>query len=141
MLPSGFWNQHGRFRVAIIRTLHNQPPDHDTLGGRMSRTREAKGMSVATLARRAGIKKATLLAWESDRSEPSVEKLALIAGMLDVHMIWLLHGVGDAPVDDIGPDPFAAIAAQIERLKRIHEDTGLIIDRLHRELRRLEEDR
>jgi transcriptional regulator with XRE-family HTH domain len=123
--------------LAIIRTIHNEPPDSDTLGGRLSRTRDALGLSVAVLARRVGVKPATILAWESDRSEPGVERLALVAGVLDVNVIWLLHGVGEAPADEIGPDPLAAISVQLERLRRIHEDTGRIIERLHRELARL----
>ncbi|MCV0397033.1 MAG: helix-turn-helix domain-containing protein [Rhizobiaceae bacterium] len=127
--------------MAIIRTLRNEPPDDDTLGGRLSRTRDAVGMSATALARRVGVKPATILAWESDRSEPNVEKLSLLAGVLDVNMIWLLHGVGDAPTDEIGPDPLAAISVQLERLRRIHEDTGQIIERLHRELARLNGER
>jgi transcriptional regulator with XRE-family HTH domain len=126
-------------KVTLIRPLNNRPPDNDTLGGRLSRTRDALGMSVAALARRVGVKPATILAWESDRSEPSVERLTLLAGVLKVNMIWLLHGVGDAPADEIGPDPLAAITVQIERLRRIHEDTGRIIERLAREIQRLED--
>lgn len=127
--------------MAVIRTLRNEPPDADTLGGRLSRTRESKGISVATVARRVGVKAKTIQEWESDRSEPSVEHLSLIERVLGVNLVWLLHGVGDAPVDDIGPDPLLAIAAQLEKLTRMHADTGQIIERLQRELRRLAEER
>ena len=127
--------------MAIIRTLRNQPPDADTLGGRLSRTRDAQGMSIAVLARRVGVKPKTIQDWENDRSEPGVDRLSLLAGVLNVNLVWLLHGVGDAPVDDIGPDPLLAIAAQLEKLKRMHADTGQIIERLQRELTRLSEER
>lgn len=127
--------------MAVIRTLRNEPPDADTLGGRLSRTRESKGISVALVARRVGVKPKTILEWESDRSEPSVEHLTLIERVLDVNLVWLLHGVGEAPVDDIGPDPMLAIAAQMEKLQKMHADTGQIIERLQRELRRLAEER
>lgn len=127
--------------MAIIRTLRNEPPDADTLGGRMSRTRESKGLSIAHVARRVGVKPKTIQEWESDRSEPSVEHLKLIEGVLNVNLVWLLHGVGDAPADDIGPDPLLAIAAQLEKLQRMHADTGQIILRLQRELSRLAEER
>ncbi len=83
----------------------------------------------------------TIQEWESDRSEPSVEHLSLIERVLDVNLVWLLHGVGDAPVDDIGPDPMLAISAQLEKLKKMHADTGQIIERLQRELGRLAEER
>lgn len=127
--------------MAVIRTLRNEPPDADTLGGRLSRTRESKGISIATVARRVGVKPKTVQEWESDRSEPSVEHLALIERVLDVNLVWLLHGVGEAPADDIGPDPLLAIAAQMEKLQKMHADTGQIIERLQRELRRLAEER
>lgn len=127
--------------MAVIRTLRNEPPDADTLGGRLSRTRESKGISIATVARRVGVKPKTVQEWESDRSEPSVEHLGLIERVLDVNLVWLLHGVGEAPADDIGPDPLLAIAAQMEKLQKMHADTGQIIERLQRELRRLAEER
>lgn len=127
--------------MAVIRTLRNEPPDADTLGGRMSRTRDALGLSLSSLARRIGVKPRTIEEWESDRSEPPVERLSLLAGILNVNIVWLLHGVGEAPHDEIGPDPLAAIAAQLEKLKRMHEDTGSIIARLTRELGRLEDER
>ena len=127
--------------MAIIRNLNDYRGDNDTVGGRLSRARDAKGMSVSLLARRVGVKATTIQAWENDRSEPGVERLALLAGVLDVPVVWLLHGVGDAPVDDVGPDPLAAVTAQLERLKRMHADTGQIIDRLQREIRRLDDER
>jgi HTH-type transcriptional regulator, cell division transcriptional repressor len=127
--------------VATITSISSRRGDSDTLGGRISRSRDALGLSIALLARRVGVKPSTLQAWENDRSEPSVERLSLLAGVLEVPLVWLLHGVGDAPADDVGPDPLAAIAAQLERLRRMHSDTGQIIERLQRELRRLEEER
>ena len=75
------------------------------------------------------------------RTMPGVERLSLLAGVLNVNLVWLLHGVGDAPADEIGPDPLAAITVQLERLKRMHDDTGRIIERIQRELTRLEEER
>ena len=87
------------------------------------------------------MKPKTIQEWESDRSEPSVEHLKMIEGVLEVNLVWLLHGVGDAPSDDIGPDPLLAIAAQLEKLQRMHADTGQIIMRLQRELSRLAEER
>lgn len=127
--------------MAVIRTIRNQPPDADTLGGRLSRTRDALGLSIGLVARRVGVTPKTIQEWENDRSEPNVERLSLLAGVLNVNLVWLLHGVGDAPVDDIGPDPLLAIAAQLEKLQRMHADTGQIIERLQRELGRLADER
>lgn len=127
--------------LATIHTINRRRGDDDTLGGRISRARDALGLSVSLLARRVGVNASTIQAWENDRSEPGVERLAQLAGVLEVPLVWLLHGVGDAPVDDIGPDPLAAVTAQLEKLKRMHADTGQIIDRLQREIRRLDGDR
>ena len=127
--------------MAIVPMLRNQPPDSDTPGGRLSRLRDSKGLTIAQVARRLGVKAKAVQDWESDRSEPAVEHLNLLAGMLDVSIVWLLHGVGDAPAHDIGPDPLLAIAGQLEKLKRMHADSGRIIERLTRELARLAEER
>lgn len=127
--------------MSVVTTLRGRVRDTDTFGGRLSRIRDARGLSTATLARRVGVRQKTIEQWENDRSEPGVERLSLLAGVLDVNVIWLLHGVGDAPADEIGPDPLAAITVQLERLKRMHEDTGRIIERIQRELTRLEDER
>lgn len=113
--------------------------DSDTLGGRLSRARDAANISLAVLARRVGTTKQAIIDWENDRAEPSVERLTLVAGVLDISLMWLLHGVGNAPANEIGPDPLAALNAQLERLRRMHEDTAQIIDRLGREISRLNE--
>ncbi|WP_157016214.1 helix-turn-helix domain-containing protein [Mesorhizobium xinjiangense] len=127
--------------MAVVTSIHRRLPDNDTFGGRLSRTRDAQGLTTTQLARRVGVPKKTIEQWESDRSEPGVERLSLVAGVLNVNMLWLLHGVGDAPEDDIGPDPLAAVTMQLERLKHMHEDTGRIIQRIQRELVRLEAER
>ncbi|WP_305987141.1 helix-turn-helix domain-containing protein [Roseibium sp. MMSF_3544] len=69
-----------------------------TLGERICKARDASGLSTAQLARRLGIKTATLQSWESDRSEPRSNKLVLLAGVLNVSPTWLLVGRGTPPV-------------------------------------------
>ncbi len=123
--------------MTVIRAFPSRAIDSDTLGGRLSRTRDAAGVSLAAAARRVGVKKQTIVDWENDRAEPDVNRLTLLASVLAVSPMWLLHGVGDAPADEIGPDPLASLNLQIERLRRIHEDTGRIIERLGREVERL----
>lgn len=82
-------------------------PDAATFGDRMAGARELAGMSQAQLARRLGVKKSTLLAWEEDRSDPRANKLSMLSGLLNVSIVWLLTGEGDGPD---GPD--AAPASQ-----------------------------
>ncbi len=74
--------------------------DGDTLGGRIVRARDALGLSTAQLARRLGVKTATLAEWENDRSEPRANRLCNLAGILGVSTMWLLVGRGEAPTED-----------------------------------------
>jgi transcriptional regulator with XRE-family HTH domain len=73
--------------------------DSDTLGKRIVRAREAAQLSTAQLARRIGIRTATLTQWESDNTEPRSDRLRALAGHLNVSLIWLLVGRGSAPTD------------------------------------------
>ncbi|MEO1747696.1 MAG: helix-turn-helix domain-containing protein [Pseudomonadota bacterium] len=68
----------------------------DTMGGRIVAAREATGHTTAQLARRLGIKSATLQNWENDRAEPRSNKLFMLAGMLNVSPTWILTGRGSA---------------------------------------------
>ncbi len=70
---------------------------NDTIGGRISRAREAGGYSMAQLARRLGVKTATLKMWETDRSEPRSNRLTMLAAFLNVSPTWLLVGKGESP--------------------------------------------
>jgi transcriptional regulator with XRE-family HTH domain len=54
-------------------------PDAATFGDRVAGAREATGMSQAELARRLGVKKATVIGWEDDISEPRANKLSMMA--------------------------------------------------------------
>ncbi|AZV78821.1 helix-turn-helix domain-containing protein [Parasedimentitalea marina] len=79
-------------------------PDAATFGDRVAGAREVAAMTQAQLARRLGVKKATLLGWEQDLSEPRANKLSMMAGVLNVSMTWLITGEGDGmsqPADEI----------------------------------------
>jgi HTH-type transcriptional regulator, cell division transcriptional repressor len=78
-------------------TIYSGSPDLDTMGGRLSRARDALGLSTAQLARRLGVQTATISAWETDRSQPRANRLSMLAGVLNVSPSWLLYGVGTAP--------------------------------------------
>ncbi len=70
-------------------------PDTATFGDRVAGAREAAGMTQTQLARRLGVKKATIISWEDDLSEPRANKLSMMAGLLNVSIMWLLTGEGD----------------------------------------------
>ena len=80
---------------------------------------------------------ATVKAWESDRSQPGSHRLTILAGLLQVSLSWILHGVGTAPSDSEATVEAAVMNSQIERLRHLHAETGQIIDRLQTDIDRL----
>ena len=56
-------------------------PETATFGDRLAGARDAAGMTQAQLARRIGVKKATLVGWEEDLSEPRANRLSMLAGV------------------------------------------------------------
>ncbi|WP_299150457.1 helix-turn-helix domain-containing protein [uncultured Tateyamaria sp.] len=66
-----------------------------TFGDRVSGAREQAGMTQKQLAKRLGVRVATLRAWEDDLSEPRANRLSIMAGLLNVSMMWLINGEGE----------------------------------------------
>jgi len=84
-------------------------PEAATFGDRVAAARERAGMSQGVLAKRLGVKLATLRAWEEDRSEPRANRLSILAGLLNISMMWLINSEGEgieAPqdVESLGED-------------------------------------
>jgi transcriptional regulator with XRE-family HTH domain len=93
-----------------------------TFGDRVAAGREAMGWTQVQLCRRLGIKLKTLQNWENDVSEPRANKLQMLAGVLNVSLMWLLNGEGEglvAPGEEaeISHD-LASVLAEV-RLMRI----------------------
>ena len=110
--------------------IFEQFPDFDTFGGRLSRARDASGMSVRDLAWRLGVRMATVNAWERDRSQPGSHRLSHLSGLLGVSLSWLLHGVGTGPALDDEEPSNDAFAEQLAKLKDLHAETGQLISRI-----------
>lgn len=114
-------------------------PETATFGDRLAAARENAGMTQAQLARRLGVRKATLTGWEDDLSEPRANKLQMMAGLLNVSIMWLLNGEGDgvsAPDGDTPADTnlshaVAELHAIQTELRRLAERAG----RLEKSLR------
>ena len=100
-----------------------------TFGDRLAVAREAQGLTQAALARRLGVRRDTIEAWEADRSEPRANRLQMLAGLLNVSIAWLLTGEGDGvnapPADRPGstdPAPISdgmrtAVLAEIREIR------------------------
>ena len=91
-----------------------------TFGDRLVLAREAAGIGQAELAHHLGVKPAMLRTWEEDGAEPRANRLQMLAGMLNVSMVWLMSGQGAAP-RAVGPELPAGAAAQacLAELRRL----------------------
>lgn len=117
-------------------------PETATFGDRVVGAREAAGMTQKVLSKRLGIKTKTLVGWENDLAEPRANKLQMLAGVLNVSIVWLLTGEGDdiaAPDDTIGMDRdvkglLAELRELREQAKTLAERVGSIEKRLRSHL-------
>lgn len=83
--------------------------DAATFGDRVAAAREQSGLTQKDLARRLGVRTSTVRNWEDDLSEPRANRLSMMAGLLNVSMMWLINGKGegmDSPPDtgEVTPD-------------------------------------
>jgi len=112
--------------------------DTATLGDRITGAREAAGLSQTELARRLGVKLATIRVWEDDQAEPRANKLQMLAGLLGVSIMWLLTGTGDG-LDS--PEPQQAlpedVLALLTELRQMRSEQARMADRMGRLEKRL----
>lgn len=92
-----------------------------TFGDRLAGAREVLGLSQSDLSKKLGVKLKTIHAWEEDLAEPRANKLQMMAGILNVSLMWLLTGEGDglsAPSDESDmPETTAAVLTEMRKLK------------------------
>ena len=115
-------------------------PDAATFGDRIAGAREVAGMSQSDLARRLGVRLATLQGWEEDRSEPRANRLQMLSGLLNVSLPWLLSGTGDGlnePDADPTPKDVNEILLEMRALKTTLAATADKLSHLEKRLRRV----
>jgi len=115
-------------------------PDVATFGDRAAAAREAAGMTQAVLARRLGVKLSTLRNWENDMSEPRANRLSILAGLLNVSMMWLINGEGeglDGATDGVGvmSSDGAELLAEMRSLRVDLSQSAKHVARLEKRLR------
>ena len=69
-------------------------PDKATFGDRLVAAREKSNLSQQDLAKRLGVKSATIKSWEDDSAEPRANRLSMLAGLLNVSITWLISAEG-----------------------------------------------
>lgn len=109
-----------------------------TFGDRLAAAREAAGLSVNDLARRAGVAVASVRGWEDDQSEPRANTLQRVAGILGVSIMWLLAGEGDGIDQPLtGADIPSDMTALLVELRSLRTDQARLVERLGRLEKRL----
>ena len=111
-----------------------------SMGGRIQRAREARGLTISQLARRTGILSKTLHNWETNRSEPRANKLQLLAGVLSIPPRWLLNGEG-SPLElyvMVNTDETANLQAKVDRLLELHQQSSRLMFEIQSEVMRLQ---
>ena len=105
-----------------------------TLGGRIHRSRTQAGMSLQMLANLAGVKASTLKAWETDRSEPRVNKLVAMSGILGVSPTYFIAEEGNAGkgVSSTRGRQDKIISLLAEEIGQLNEDQKAINQRLRK---------
>ena len=103
-----------------------------TLGGRLYASRQNAGMSLNLAARLLGVKSSTLKSWENDRSEPRVNKLVALAGLLGVSPTHFLAEEGNDGEDGSAAKGRRGKLVEMLRLEmsRVHEQQKQLNKRL-----------
>jgi len=111
-----------------------------TFGDRMAAARDRLGLTQAQLAQRIGVKAQTIAAWEQDRAEPRANRLQMLAGMLNVPMVWLMTGAGDglaAPDDEPRDTALLALLGELREARLAQARASERMARLEKRLQAL----
>jgi len=112
--------------------------DRATFGDRVTGAREAMGWSQKELAKRLGVKLKTVAGWEDDLSEPRANKLQMLAGILNISLVWLLTGDGEGVNEPQDNTPLPAdVKGLLTELRQLRGKMKENIDQLGRLEKRL----
>lgn len=108
-----------------------------TFGDRLAAARDAIGFSQGQLAKRLGVKRTTIANWEEDRAEPRANRLQMLAGILNVSLVWLMTGEGeglsfvsDEAMDETAEELLRELSQIRAEHRRLAERSGRLEKRL-----------
>lgn len=63
-----------------------------TIGARIEAARKAKGLTVHALSEKLGVNDGVIEAWETVEREPRSNRIQMLAGLLNISIMWLITG-------------------------------------------------
>jgi transcriptional regulator with XRE-family HTH domain len=113
-----------------------------TFGDRLAAAREAKGLTVEGLSEKLGVDARTVEDWESDADEPRSNRIQMLAGLLNVSIVWLISGEssGTSHVADTYARPTGVNDAlgEISQLKATLSGALNKLEKLEKRLQKIE---
>lgn len=82
----------------MLDMANTKPLDIQTLGQRIRYAREAARLTQQQVADNFGIKRVSVTQWEGDTTQPSTDKIASLAELLDCEVAWLIDAKGNPPL-------------------------------------------
>lgn len=113
-----------------IEKLDWYSADAATFGDRVAAARDVAGLSQKELAHKLGVKLKTFVSWEEDTGEPRANKLQMLAGVLNVSLVWLLTGEGDEILPPGPPNLDADLNSIMVELRQLREQAKLLGERI-----------
>jgi transcriptional regulator with XRE-family HTH domain len=111
-------------------------PEVATFGDQLVAAREQAKLSQADLARKLGVRKATLANWEDDLNEPRANKLQTLCGLLGVSLKWLLTGEGEeVEIEEVTETVDHGVLAEIREIHAQLQATSKRLAVLEKRLR------
>jgi transcriptional regulator with XRE-family HTH domain len=107
-----------------------------TFDDRLSAARNAKGLTVSGLAEKLGVEVNTVETWEDDADAPRANRVQMLAGLLNVSIVWRISGEGNGTSDvaDTFERPLglndalgeisqlkATLSGAVDKLDKLHE--------------------
>ena len=103
--------------------------EYVNLGSRIRKARKNKNHSKYELAEKLGVQVKTIKRWETDSSVPRVNRLNMMAGTLDVPLLWLLAGSDEIPSSTSGSG-LEAIKTKTELANGLLKELSVLISEI-----------
>lgn len=113
-----------------------------TFGDRLEAAREAKGLTIASLAEKLGVDTRTVEAWENDADAPRANRVQMLAGLLNVSIVWLISGEsnGSSHVEETYERP-TGVNDALGEISQLKETLSGALERLDRLQSRLQQEK